>query len=214
MLMYSICPTITVTTPEDYLLQLNLASSLSNRVHLDISDGTIAPRKLIDLDYISWPDNLIVDLHLMSNTPDKFIDQILRFKTNLLIMHKPNINKLEELSIRLRTKNIKTGVAISSTKDFNTLKNYFTLVDHVMFFSGNLGYQGGSVMNLDLLDLIKEVRLLNPKLEFGWDGGINETNIYQLKQAGVTVFNVGSYIQSASVPKDAYDKLIAEIERQ
>ena len=212
--MYNICPTITVITHEDYSRQLNLAATLSSRIHLDISDGSIASRKLIGLEHLSWPSNMMIDIHLMVEDPERFIDQIPDLNTNLLIMHQLNIHHLESLANRIRSKNIKVGVVIDSSQAFNDLKNYLNQIDHVMLFSGNLGYQGGAVVKLDLLKLVRKITAINNRLEIGWDGGINETNIYQLKQAGVTVFNVGSYIQSASVPKDAYDKLIAEIERQ
>jgi pentose-5-phosphate-3-epimerase len=46
-----------------------------------------------------------------------------------------------------------------------------------------------------------------PEIEIGWDGGINDQNISQLALVGVDVFNVGSFIQKAVNPQNAYESL-------
>ena len=50
--MKLICPTITVDSLEDFKNQFAVASKLSTRVHIDLADGLLAPRKLIDPELI------------------------------------------------------------------------------------------------------------------------------------------------------------------
>lgn len=81
-------------------------------------------------------------------------------------------------------------------------------VDQLLIFSGNLGYQGGSVANLALLEeKIPQAREINSQLEFAWDGGVNHENVVELASKGVTVINAGGYIHHASNPEQAYRKL-------
>ena len=64
--MATICPTITVESKEDYFSQLANIDSFATRVHIDIADGTLAPRKLLAIDQLVLPDNITNDLHIMS----------------------------------------------------------------------------------------------------------------------------------------------------
>ena len=75
-----------------------------------------------------------------------------------------------------------------------------------MIFSGELGTFGGHA-DMDLTSKIDQIRSINPKIEIGWDGGVNEHNAGQLAQAGVDVLNVGGFLQRAEHPDSAYARL-------
>lgn len=48
---------------------------------------------------------------------------------------------------------------------------------------------------------------MKKNIEIGWDGGINEENVGKIVSAGVSVLNVGGYIQRAKNPAGAYATL-------
>ena len=87
------------------------------------------------------------------------------------------------------------------------IKSALGNIDHVLVFSGNLGYQGGSEADVALLDKVKKLRELKPTLEIGWDGGVSDQNARQLAEGGVDVLNTGGFVHNAENPSDAYAKL-------
>ena len=209
--MAIICPTITTTSQRQYLNQLSVALSFSSRIHIDLADDSLSSRPLLSLDKISWPKKAMVDLHIMAHDPDSIMRRAIDLKPNLIIIHSDNLVELEPLITNLRLHNIKVGIALSKDVTADKVPLNLSLVDHVMLFSGNLGYQGGSTADLSLLSQINWLKTSNSRLEIGWDGGVNDLNIDELVRGGVDVINVGSFIQLSSNPVKAYAKLMDKI---
>ncbi len=62
------------------------------------------------------------------------------------------------------------------------------------------------------MEKVKRVRKAYPDIEIAWDGGVNDSNIEQISNAGVDVINVGGYLSKAEDPKKAYDTLSSLIQ--
>jgi pentose-5-phosphate-3-epimerase len=82
--------------------------------------------------------------------------------------------------------------------------------DQVLIFSGRLGYHGGQA-DLGLLTKVRQVKEIYPGLEIAWDGGINDQNVKTITGAGVSVLNVGGFIQKSESPVEAYAKIKASL---
>jgi pentose-5-phosphate-3-epimerase len=76
-----------------------------------------------------------------------------------------------------------------------------------LIFSGNLGYQGGSVADMQLLEKVDLLKKHKPNLEIGWDGGVNDQNVAELVLADVDVLNVGGFLQTSANPVATYHAL-------
>ena len=100
-------------------------------------------------------------------------------------------------------KGIEVGVAIQPQTDPAVLRPAIQYIDHVLIFSGHLGHFGGEA-NLQLLDKVPLLKKMKSSLEIGWDGGINDTNAYDLAKGGIEVLNSGGFIQKAPNPHDAF----------
>lgn len=205
--MPTIAPTITAETAEEFHHQMDKIKSFALRVHLDFSDGLFTPRKLLDPRHAWWPVGLKVDFHLMYKEPSSTIHKITAHKPNLVIVQAEADGDFMNLAKSLKQKGIKVGVALLPASSEEHIIPAINLIDHVLIFSGNLGHQGGSRANLELLEKIKELRKIKPELEIGWDGGINGQNVSQLILGGVDVLDVGGFIQSAISPAAAFHSL-------
>lgn len=213
--MPDICPTITVETRDDYERQLNVAKLIAGRIHIDLADGTMTARQLLSLIDMSWPKELKVDLHIMSNTPGAVMASInLKCKPQLVIIHAEAEGNFVNLASRLKRHDIRVGVALLQATGPEIIKPALDLVDHVLIFSGNLGYQGGSTANMDLLSKAQTLKAWKPELEIGWDGGVSDANIKLIADGGVDIINVGGYIQSSNDPKEAYAKLASALDNK
>lgn len=208
--MSIVCPTVMAMEPHQFREQIDSLSKFSKRIHIDLADGVFAPTKLIELEKLWWPDGMKVDLHMMYEAVIPFIDQIIKLKPDLVIVHAESVGNFYEISKPLHAHSIKVGVAILPHTTVERVSPALKDIDHVLIFSGDLGHFGGHA-KLSLLSKVKQIRKINQDIEIGWDGGINEDNALQLSQSGIDVLNVGGAINQAKDPAIAYAKIVKVI---
>jgi ribulose-phosphate 3-epimerase len=206
-----VCPTITAADSREYKEQMDKVTTFAGRLHLDVADGQLAPRKLIDIDQLWWPGNVTVDLHVMYLRPFDYLDLFLVQHPEMVIIHAEADGDFLSFANRLHRHGIEVGVALLPQTSVDVIKPALREIDHVLIFSGNLGYQGGGRVDFKLLKKVLLLRSLKPTLEIGWDGGIDTHNAKDLIRAGVDVLNVGGYIQHSTNAVGAYTALEALI---
>lgn len=204
--MAVVCPTVLADTADDYHQQMERIAGFAERIQIDLCDGEFAVNRTIAPQDAWWPAGVKADFHLMYKNPGPAIDKLLEHRPHMIIVHAESSGSFTGIAGRLRGLDVKVGVALLPATAPGIIIPALSHIDHVMIFSGSLGQFGGHA-NLDLLHKIKEIKQHNPRLEIGWDGGINERNISQLAFGGVDVFNVGGYIQQAEDPHKAYLRL-------
>jgi ribulose-phosphate 3-epimerase len=207
--MSIICPTVTANDPHTFRSQIDRILPFAQRIHIDLADGIFAP-KLIDINQLWWPPHTIVDVHMMFRKPLDYIDEVVRLKPSLIVIHAECDGNFKQLVETLRSANIKVGVALLKTTPLEVILSEIQSIDHILIFSGHLGHFGGEA-NLDLLNKVQRIKDLSKPIEVGWDGGINDENVSLLAKGGVDVLNVGGFIQQSDNPIDAYAKLNLEL---
>lgn len=204
--MAIICPTVTAFNEHDYTEQALRLKPFAKRVHIDLMDGSFAPTVSPDLSKIWWPHEYEVDIHLMYQEPMLALDDILRLRPRMVVVHNEAQVHHMHFAGELHKVGIMTGLALLQDTPVHYAEQIMHSFDHVLIFSGNLGYHGGEA-NLELLNKAREIKDHHPEVEIGWDGGINDSNIRLIADAGVDVFNVGGFIQKSSNPEHAYATL-------
>jgi ribulose-phosphate 3-epimerase len=202
-----VCPTITAESIADYRRQMEKVAHFAHRIQIDLTDGKFAPSQTVTAAEAWWPVGVAADFHIMHQNPVPAVREILKHKPNLIIVHAEADGSFEEFADHCRQAGVKVGVALLSGTPPRAIESALELIDHVLIFSGNLGYQGGSRADMSLLSKIEHLKKFKPNLEIGWDGGVNDQNIAQLIFGGVDVINVGGFIQSADNPERAYRTL-------
>ena len=202
----TICPTITAYDQTEYNRQINQLVTFAERIHIDLMDGEFAPTKSPELSKIWWPHQLKADIHLMYQKPMDYLDQLIKLKPRMVVIHNEADVHHMHFAAELHKAGILAGLAIMKDTPIEYAYQIMHSFDHVLIFSGNLGYHGGNA-DLGLLDKVAKVRNHHPDAEIGWDGGINTDNAKQLVEAGVDVLNVGGFIQKSANPSAAYAKL-------
>lgn len=209
--MAVICPTVTATEPHDYRSQMEHISPFSKRVHIDLMDGEFAPTTSPELERVWWPHELTADIHLMYQRPMDYLAQLIKLRPHLVIIHNEAHVHHMHFAAELHRHDIKAGLAILHDTPVEYAYQIMHSFDHILVFSGHLGYHGGQA-DLSLLDKVKKIREHHPEAEIGWDGGINADNARQLLEAGVNVLNVGGFIQKSDDPEVAYATIKAIIQ--
>lgn len=204
--MVTICPTVTAYDTHQYRTQMERLIAFAERVHIDLMDGEFAPTKSPDLQHVWLPHELIADIHLMYQRPMEYLDQLIKLKPHMVVIHNEADVHHMDFAARLHEHDIKAGLAILHDTPVEYAYQIMHSFDHVLVFSGKLGYHGGQA-DLSNLDKVHKIHQHHPAAEIGWDGGINADNAPALARAGVTVLNVGGFIQKSANPSTAYAKL-------
>jgi ribulose-phosphate 3-epimerase len=206
----TICPTVTAENPHVYREQIERVSNFALRIHIDLSDGSLAPNTLIDLDKVWWPGGVRADLHVMLANPFDHVELYRVLGPQLVIVHAEAKGDFAAFADVMHGHGIETGIALLPDTDVEAIVPGLDIIDHVMIFSGKLGYFGGEA-DLGLLQKVKRLRELKPTLEIGWDGGINDKNAHELVLGGVDVLNVGGFIHRSQAPEKAFDSLVSAV---
>lgn len=201
--MAQICPTVTAYDLHEFTHQLKRLTKFADRIHIDLMDGRFAPTKSPGLGEIWLPHHTPVDIHLMYQEPMHALEQLIRLKPHMVIVHNEADVHHMHFVAELHKHDIKVGLAILADTPIEYAYQIMHSFDHVLIFSGHLGHHGGTA-DLGLLDKVKKVAEHHPDVEIGWDGGINDHNAKALAEAGVDVLNTGGYIQHAKNPSTAY----------
>lgn len=205
----SICPTILTDDPEVYRLQVEQSLGYAHRLHIDLSDGYFAPKKLIDIEDVWWPGGVRADLHVMYQRPFDHLESLIALAPQLVIVHAEAEGDFMQFVENMHRRGIEAGVALLPETPVNAIKPALPLIDHVLIFSGQLGRFGGHA-ELGLLNKAQQLREIKPTLEIGWDGGVNDQNAAELAHGGIDVLNAGGYLHGAE-PAAAYAKLVEAV---
>ena len=204
--MTIICPTILANDETAYRKQIEKALSFSDRIQIDLMDGEFTDTKSLALKDIWLPKDEICDLHLMYKSPQNYLQLLLELNPSMVIVHAESDCDIPLFASQLRDANIKTGLAILQNTDVDSIRYILPHVQQLLIFSGDLGHFGGHA-DLSLSNKIAQAKKTNRHIEIGWDGGANLSNVEELANAGVNVINVGSALQNASDPVQAYAKM-------
>jgi ribulose-phosphate 3-epimerase len=205
--MTYICPTVTAFDVPTFQDQLTLVTSFAERIHIDIMDGDFTPTVSPKLTDVIIESDKTIDIHVMYKKPQDIIDQLIVLKPNLVIIHAESTADIPEFAATMREHDIQTGIAVLPETTIEEISYLLTHVQHVLIFGGHLGYHGGSA-DLSQLRKVSEAKHYSRYLEFGWDGGANKENAHLLKEAGISVINVGGCIHSSENPEATYHELV------
>ena len=208
----SIVPSILTNDKQLFRQQVETVNRFTRRVQLDVTDGVFSSMTSLDISNVWWPKNWQADLHLMAAKPSESLDIILKLNPDLCILHAEAAEDLLPTFAALKEAGIKTGVALLAQTYPGNVKQYIEAADHVLIFAGNLGHQG-SQADLMQMEKIPLIRNMKPEVEIGWDGGANLSNVRALAHADLDVINVGSAITHSDNPAEAFQALVAEIDK-
>lgn len=179
-------------------------------LHVDVMDGhfvanlTIGPAVVRDIRKVT---KLPLDVHLMIEHPEKFIDAFLLAGSDMITVHIEvcSINTLRALRRKLKSKRVKFGISLNPATPLLKIKPVLNLVDFVLVMSVIPGF-GGQKFISAVLPKIKKLRS-EYKGDIAVDGGINEKTGKLVVEAGANILAAGSYIFKSSDYVDSIRRL-------
>ncbi len=211
--MTVVAPAVLADSADNYKAQVERLHGVGERVHIDICDGEFAPSLTLSASQVWWPQEWVADIHAMVARPSEHVDVLINLKPNLIIFHAETTEDIVPTLQKIKQMGIKAGLALLKTTVPSTVSAAIQEADHVMIFTGNLGYYGG-LASLMQLEKARLIRMIKPEVEIGWDGGANLDNAYSLAQGGIDVLNVGGAFAQAANPQELYEQLVSEVNKQ
>ena len=207
-----IAPAILAENAQQYKEQVDRITGFAERVHIDLTDGEFAPTFTVSIPELWAPEGWTIDIHAMVNKLDEYVPKLIALRPHLIIIHAEAKGDVLGALKEIKRSGIMAGLALLRPTVPQTVEELIKEAEHVLIFSGELGKFGGTA-SLIQLEKIRLVKMINPNVEIGWDGGVMVDNAYSLVQGGVNILNVGGTIQKATDPPAMFAKLQQEISK-
>lgn len=203
--MNPIFPSILSTNYFNLESKLNeFYSNAIDFIHLDVMDGHF-------VDNISFGHMAVsaikskfkfkIDSHLMVNNPEKMISKFIHAGSDWISFHVETKNKIRENISNIKAHNLKAGIVINPDTAIDTLFPYINDADYILLMSVFPGYGGQEFIDstIDRILKIKDrIKYEGSSCLIQVDGGINTSNIGILKDAGVDVFVIGTFLYNSN----------------
>jgi len=184
-------------------------------IHIDVMDGHFVPNisfGSIVLDAIRPLTDLPLDVHLMIENPDQYIEQFAKAGADYITVHVEACRHLHRTIQLIRSYGVKPGVVLNPHTPIESIQHVLEDIDMVLFMTVNPGFGGQKfihsvVPKIEALATIIKERNLDIAIEI--DGGINAETIIPCAKAGATIFVAGSAIYSKEDRSAALQEILA-----
>lgn len=172
------------------------------RIHLDIMDGQYVPNTSLisgELEHIDFP--VPIEAHLMVQHPEDYFDEYIDLGCMGITFHieTQSTDKTVQLLQELRDQGLKAGICVDGYTDVDVLTDeILEHADQVLIMSIKAGKGGQSFMP-EHLEKVRTLRTRGYKGEIEIDGGVKDTNIQSVKDAGVDIAVVGSFLMKQPI---------------
>jgi len=189
------------------LEKLKKVKSFSNTVHIDVIDGKFSPNtSFLDPQPFSvYAKELFFEVHLMTDNPIEYLEPFAKAGFKRFIGH---VEKMPDISEFIARGQIlgEVGLAIDGPTNIESLNIPFDDLDLILIMGIKAG-ASGQVFMPQILEKIKTVRA-KTNIAIEVDGGINDKNIADIKNAGANRFVTTSFVFNSPDPISAYKTLV------
>lgn len=181
-------------------------------IHIDVMDGHFVPNITMGpfiVDGIKKIANVPLDIHLMIENPDKYVEGFTQEtdKEDILTFHIEATNRPLNVINLIKSQGLKAGVAINPDTDIDTVENLLESIDMVLVMSVYPGFSGQSFIK-DVCAKIERIREIAPdNLDISVDGGIKPSTISEAAAAGANIFAAATSIFGESDYRNAIEAL-------
>lgn len=182
-------------------------------VHIDIMDGIFVNNISFGFPIINIFKKYTkksIDIHLMIENPEKYINNFKNYKVNNISIHYESCKHLHKILNKIKSFNIKTGVALNPHTPIHLLNDIIHDIDILLLMSVNPGFSGQTFIEHTFNKIKDAKNLINKKnastlIEI--DGGINLNNLNKLSESYADIFVIGNQIFSEKDPYKIINKI-------
>ena len=196
----------------------NLETAKTDYFHIDVMDGKFvenntAATMLEYAENIKHISNLPLDVHLMVENVDDYIEQYIPLEPSFITFHYEAFENKEALLAaisKVKNNGIKCGLSIKPNTKIEELYEYLPYIHMVLIMTVEPG-KGGQPLITHTIEKIKQLKQYITEKDIDIyieaDGGINLETIPQLKEAGIDIAVAGN----AVIKSENYAETIAKL---
>ncbi len=169
-------------------------------LHVDVMDGHFVPNITIGLPVVRSlrkATSMTIDTHLMITEPGRYAVEFVEAGADMVSVHVEADPHLQRTLTTIREAGAKAGIAINPGTPLVALEETLPYADFVLLMSVNPGFGGQRYIptSTDKIRRLRQTILargLDTRIEV--DGGIDETNISEIVEAGAELIVAGSAV--------------------
>ncbi len=184
-------------------------------IHIDVMDGHFVPNLTMGpfiVDKIKEITKVPLDIHLMIENPDKYVESFTQrtTKNDILTFHIEATDDPLNVINLIKDRGIKAGVAINPDTHEKTVEKLLESIDILLVMAVYPGFSG-QAFKKNVCDKLKKLREMAPEnLDIEVDGGIKPETIPDAASAGANVFAAATSIFA----KDNYKEAVEDLRRK
>ncbi|MGH9685800.1 MAG: ribulose-phosphate 3-epimerase [Candidatus Acidiferrales bacterium] len=169
-------------------------------IHVDVMDGQFVPNISVGLPVVASlrkATRLPLDVHLMIDRPERFIEEFVRAGADRVLVHQESTPHLDRALALIRECGAQAGAVINPSTPVVMLSDVLGKVDTVLVMSVNPGFGGQKFIPIAFTKIrqLAEWRArYNADYRIAVDGGVDLENVAELAQAGANTFVAGTSI--------------------
>lgn len=182
-------------------------------LHYDVMDGMFVPSISFGmpvLESVRKVTDMVLDVHLMIEDPDRYIDEFVRCGADIITVHQEACRDVKKTLELIKSKGVKAGVTIKPKTPNSVLADVLDMADMILLMTVEPGF-GGQAYIPESTEKIRELRrMLDERglhTDIEVDGGIKKNNLQMVLDAGANVIVAGSAIFKGDIEQNVRDFL-------
>ncbi len=181
-------------------------NSAADWFHIDVMDGVYVPNISFGfpvMQAIKKHAKKPLDVHLMIQNPDQYIEDFARCGADILTVHYEASVHLHRTIQAIKDAGMQAGVALNPHTSTDLLENVIEDLDLVLIMSVNPGFGGQKFIPNALWKVEQTKNLIHKrgsKALIEVDGGVNLETGAELIKAGADVLVAGSFVFNSKDP--------------
>ncbi|WP_431799435.1 ribulose-phosphate 3-epimerase [Halobacillus andaensis] len=182
-------------------------------IHVDVMDGHFVPNITIGpliVDSIRPHTALPLDVHLMIEKPDHYIEDFAKAGADIITVHQEACPHLHRTLQLIKSHGVKAGVVINPATSVEAIRPVLPEADIVLAMTVNPGF-GGQAFIPEVLSKIEQLAKYRDEYNYSYeievDGGINEKTARECVAAGADVLVAGSAIFNQNNRQQAIESI-------
>ena len=182
-------------------------------LHYDVMDGLFVPSISFGmpvLESVRKITDMVLDVHLMIQDPDRYIDDFVRCGADIITVHYEACSDVKRTLDKIKEHGRKAGVTIKPRTPNQVLEDVLDLADMILLMTVEPGF-GGQAYIPESTEKIRELRrMLDERgldTDIEVDGGIKKDNLRTVLDAGANVIVAGSAIFKGDIERNTRDFL-------
>ncbi len=173
----------------------------AERLHVDVMDGHFVPNITFGpliVEAINRLATIPLDVHLMIENPDRYLEQFAAAGADTLIVHREASSDLARDLAAIRKLGVIPGVAINPDSPFETVAPLIGQFEYLLIMSVFPGFGSQEFIDVTLDTMRAAVAARKDRsLLVAVDGGVNLETIERVRDTGIDIAVVGSGLYKA-----------------